>query len=82
MQFPCVSCKDGSVALISWRGCLLEVMTVAAVTGGRAGRVLPHLAMLITHPGAVQAAFQAPPPFPGLWSWLLPGAEWESAGLP
>ena len=49
--------------------------------GGRAGSA-PHLPVLATHPAAVQAAFQAPPPFPGLWSWLLPGAEWESAGLP
>lgn len=40
-----MSCKDGSVAPISWHWCLLEVMT-GAVTGERAGRVLPHLAVL------------------------------------
>lgn len=36
-----MSCKDGSVALVSWHGCLPEVMTVAALTGEGLGECSP-----------------------------------------
>lgn len=54
-----------AACLVSWHGCLLEVMTVAALTGEWAGRVLPNLAVLTAPPGTIQALSKAPAPSTG-----------------
>lgn len=81
MWFPCLLFKDDNMALVSWQGCWLEVMIVAAVRSERAGRVYPQLVGLMP---TQEPSQQLPRPLPQFQSPLtfLLGAKGMPAGPP